>query len=94
MAEVAWTETALFDVDAIADYLSHDSPAMATQIVKEIFLRTEALANFPEIGRMIPEIGENDRREIFCYSYRIMYLIKDRNVYIQAVYHGAREYRP
>ena len=93
MAEVVWTETALSDLDAIAAYIAHDSPARAKQVIRNIFQAAEPLADFPEMGRIIPEIGENHRREIFCYSYRLMYLLRDDKVYVQAIYHGSWEYR-
>lgn len=94
MAEIIWTEAALSDIDAIADFVSHDSPARARQVIRKIFQSAEPLADFPEIGRVIPEIGENHRREVFCYSYRLMYLLRDGKVYVEAIYHGARDYRP
>jgi plasmid stabilization system protein ParE len=31
------------------------------------------LADFPEIGRMVPEFRQPNLREIICRSYRIIY---------------------
>ncbi|MFO0872489.1 MAG: type II toxin-antitoxin system RelE/ParE family toxin [Phycisphaerales bacterium] len=42
-------------------------------------------------GPVIPEIGRDDIREVFVFSYRIVYRVTDKDVRIQAVIHGARD---
>jgi toxin ParE1/3/4 len=37
MAEVIWTEPALADLDAIADYIALDKPDAASALVKRVF---------------------------------------------------------
>ena len=37
MAEIVWSEPALSDLDAIADYIALESPAAAAEFVKRIF---------------------------------------------------------
>jgi plasmid stabilization system protein ParE len=50
------------------------------------------LADFPEIGRMVPEFRQPILREIICRSYRIIYRLRRDNQRIEIVrfWHGAR----
>ncbi len=47
MAEVIWTEPALQELDAIAEYIALDNPAAASHPCKEVFDKTERLKIFP-----------------------------------------------
>lgn len=47
MAEVIWTEPALQELDAIAEYIALDNPAAASHLVQNVFDKTERLENFP-----------------------------------------------
>jgi len=46
----------------------------------------------PERGRVVPEVGRTDIREIFVKSYRLMYQVTKREVFILAFIHGARDF--
>ena len=66
--------------------------AMFTKnVARNIVAKTEELENFPEIGRVVPEIGDADIRELFIYSYRLIYEIKPGIVEILALIHGKRD---
>ena len=49
--------------------------------------RMEQLDTFPKIGRIIPEINQENIREISIYSYRIIYEINDQVIIILAIVH-------
>ena len=67
--KIKWSPKAAEDVEAIADYVSQDSPAYAAAIVKKILDVTRNLSYFPFSGRVVPEfddemirlISESDR---------------------------------
>jgi len=40
-------------------------------------------------GRVVPEVEEDSVREIFLYSYRMIYEIVNSDVYILAIIHDA-----
>jgi len=40
---------------------------------RQVIDKSELLEDFPEIGRIVPEVGEPDVRELFVYSYRLIY---------------------
>jgi len=48
------------------------------------------LALFPESGRIVPEYGRGDLRELLFQDYRIVNRVKENEVQIAAVVHGAR----
>lgn len=56
MAKVTWTEPALSDLDAIADYIALDNPSAARELVQRIFAHVEQLAAHPMSGPKPPEL--------------------------------------
>ena len=44
MAQIVWTEPALNDLDAIADYIALESPTAAAELVRRVFAHVEQLA--------------------------------------------------
>jgi len=83
-----WSPAALADVEAIAVYISRDSPSYAAAVVKKVLASTRHLSNFPRAGRTVPEFDDSTLREIFVYSYKVIYQLT--NVIIAAVIHGSR----
>ncbi|PJK08557.1 plasmid stabilization protein [Lysobacteraceae bacterium NML08-0793] len=74
MAEVIWTEPALADLDAIADYIGIENPMAAKQLMQRVFKHIEQLALHPESGRYPPELGKQSRyRELIEPPCRIFY---------------------
>ena len=56
MAEIVWTEPALSDLDAIADYIALDNPEAAAALVRRVFDHVEQLQRFPASGSRLPEL--------------------------------------
>ncbi len=90
MAEVVWSPRAVEDVRAIAAHITGDSLAYARSVAQKIVASTRKLATFPMLGRMVPEFGDEHIREVFAYSYRIIYRVEGETVTIAAVVHGRR----
>jgi addiction module RelE/StbE family toxin len=90
MAEVVWSPRAVEDVRAIAAYIAEDSLAYAKSVAQKIVAGTRRLANFPMSGRVVPEFRDENIREVFAYSYRIIYRVEGQTVTIAAVVHGKR----
>lgn len=84
---VIWTNFAAQNLHNIFDYIAETSHYYA-QLVKNNFLLTaRELNQFPESGRIVPEKGINGYREKFVYSYRLIYRISDKKIYIVALIH-------
>ncbi|MNF57426.1 Toxin RelE2 [compost metagenome] len=73
MAEVVWTEPALQQLDAIAEYIALDNPVAASNLVEHVFAKTDRLADFPQSGRVPPELPNSIYREVLVPPCRIFY---------------------
>ncbi|MBE95647.1 type II toxin-antitoxin system RelE/ParE family toxin [Marinobacter sp.] len=82
MAEVIWTESALQELDAIAEYIALDNPAAARQLVLEVFDKTDRLEEFPESGRIPPELPNAVYREVVVPPCRIFYREDEKRVLV------------
>ncbi len=89
-AELIWTEEALDDIDAIAQFIARDSPHHARRVVGAMFELSDAIGEQPMIGRIVPELQRPKLRERFLYSYRVLYDIGSERIAIVAVIHGRR----
>ena len=88
--EVTWSPEATEDLELIAEYIARDSEYYARAVVTEILSVSRNIGEFPLIGRIVPEIGNENIRERFIYSYRLVYRIEPERVLIVAVIHGKR----
>jgi toxin ParE1/3/4 len=88
---VKWSAPARDDLRAIYDYIALDSKFYARNTVRNIVERAAKVSDTPEIGRIVPELGEEKIREVFIYSYRIIYQIFPDKLTVLAVVHGYRD---
>ena len=89
---VIWSIPAKNDLKQIYDYIAKDSKYYATNVVENIFSKAENLDEFPEIGRVVPEIGDENVRELIIYSYQLIYEVVPNDVQIHAIIHGKRDF--
>lgn len=94
MAEVIWTEPALSDLDAIADYIALDNPEAAKNLVQRVFRYVEQLANHPKSGSKPPELKGWRYRQIVEPPCRIFYREEGSRVYILYVMRGEKLLQP
>ncbi len=90
MVEVIWSPQAQRDLADLFSFIARDAPRQASLFIGEILDKTESLKRFPDIGRVVPEVGRTDIRELFHGRYRIVYRRRETAVDIVTVYHGAR----
>lgn len=88
--QIEWSNEALEDIESIATYIEKDSPVYAKSVVSKIFEKAEIIKDFTELGRIVPELNDSTIREIFVYSYRLIYKIDSNTVLFVAVIHGKR----
>ena len=82
MAQVVWTEPALSDLDAIADYIALDNPGAAKQLVQRVFRHVEQLAAHPKSGSKPPELKGWRYRQIIEPPCRVFYRQERSEVFI------------
>ena len=83
--KITWSPLAVDQVRDIAAYIALDKPAVALQWAEKTLNSVERLSDFPESGRVVPEINRNEIREIVQESYRVIYKIKPKEILILVV---------
>jgi addiction module RelE/StbE family toxin len=91
--EVIWAYAAEEDLEAAASYIHRDSPVYAASLVDRVLEAARSLDEFAERGRTVPELSDSSIREIFVYSYRLLYRIEDDRISILALIHGRRDFQ-
>ncbi len=66
------------------------SPEVAERFGMRLIEKAFSLSTFPERGRIVPELGYPDMREIIFKNYRIVYRIRGQQVQILRFWHAAR----
>lgn len=94
MAEIAWSEPALADLEAIADYIALENPAAAAALVKRVFAHVEQLAAHPASGSRLPELQRSRYRQLIEPPCRVIYRHDDEAVVVLAVLRTERLLRP
>ncbi|KAE8439908.1 type II toxin-antitoxin system RelE/ParE family toxin [Vreelandella piezotolerans] len=93
MAEVIWTEPALQELDAIAEYIALDNPAAASRLVEEVFDKIDRLEGFPQSGRIPTELPNSVYREVVAPPCRIFYREDEKQVFVLYVMREERQLR-
>ncbi len=88
-----WTSQALSDVVAIEEYIAHDSPRAADAWCRRIRDRARRAAKLPRAGRVVPEFGRDDVREVLVKSYRIVYRIDPQGIVVLTVFESHKALR-
>jgi plasmid stabilization system protein ParE len=88
---VGWTEAALEDLSATAEYIARDSARYASAFAREAFAASDTLAEFANRGRVVPEFGDESIRELLLGSHRMIYQVSTERVFIIGLVHGARD---
>ena len=66
---VRWSGQAKADLHNIFHFIATDSRYYARKTVDDIVEKTSQLDRFPHIGRVLPELSDDNIREIPVYSY-------------------------
>jgi len=90
MAEVIWTEPALSDLEAIADYIALENPAAAKKFVQRVFTHVGQLKEHPRIGSKPTEIEGSRYRQIIEPPCRVFYRDSGDKVFVLHVMRNER----
>ncbi|MCO6439626.1 MAG: type II toxin-antitoxin system RelE/ParE family toxin [Nitrococcus mobilis] len=95
MAEVVWSEPALADLDAIADYIALENPTAAKRLVRNIFDHIDQLEAYPDSGSFPQELKDRRYRQIVEPPFRVIYRHdkKQRFVFILHVMRSEQKLR-
>jgi plasmid stabilization system protein ParE len=93
MARLIWTEPALNDLEAIAEYITLDKPDAARRYVQRVFQSVERLAQFPKSGSIPPEIPHLPYRQVVIPPCRVFYRAEGPDVLIVFVMRSEQRLR-
>jgi plasmid stabilization system protein ParE len=93
MAKVAIriAESALADLESIRDwYAEQDVPEVGERLIGEIVASIEALADHPDMGRIVPEFNQPFLRELIRPPFRLVYRRDPKQVRVVRVWRSER----
>ena len=73
-------------------FIAADNPSVAETFAFRLMSKVDVLADFPQLGRVVPEENDENVRELVLRPYRIIYqvLAAQLVVAIARIWHGAR----
>lgn len=91
LVRIGFAVSAVKDLEEMrAWYAGQQVPEVGERILREVVSHIETLANFPESGRIVPEFGIAQLREIIHPPFRIVYRIDKARVRIVRVWRSER----
>ena len=94
LTPVVWSAQALADVQEIHDYIARTSPRYAALVADRVVGAVGRLRDFPESGRVVPELGDQAVREVIHGAYRIVYELRAGRAEVLTVFPGSRAFPP
>jgi len=88
-----WSEHAVAQLAAVAEYVSLSSPVYAEHLVDRIARRLDQAREFPESGRVVPEFARGEIRELIESPYRLVYRVRPDAIEVLSVLHGRQQLR-
>jgi addiction module RelE/StbE family toxin len=85
--------SAIKDIQEIVDYISEDNPSVALGILDKIENRINSLKEYPERGRVVPELLNHniiDYHELIETPWRIIYKIVGTDIFVLTIIDGRR----
>ena len=84
---ISFAASAVADLEAIRVwYAGQQVPEVGERLLREIVAHAEHLADYPESGRVVPEFGLVQLREIIHPPFRIVYRLSEDRVRIVRVW--------
>ena len=91
--KVHWANVAENDLIGIIEYIAQDNLTNAIKVFEIIKKKTSSLCQFPERGRIVPELRDHGvilYRELIVTPWRIIYRISAKKVYVLSVIDSRR----
>lgn len=87
---MSWDGLIISDAQAIRRFIAQDSPQMDELVIRRLIVAIDRLSQFPQSGRVVPEIEDPAIREVIHGSYRIVYRVIQEQAHILTIHHAAR----
>ena len=90
MSRLIWSPRSVADVEAIREHIASDSDLYAGLVISRLVAAPDRLLQFPQLGRVVPEFGEPNLRELIVRPYRLVYRLRGEIIEVVTVFHAAR----
>ncbi|MEM5794689.1 MAG: type II toxin-antitoxin system RelE/ParE family toxin [Bacillota bacterium] len=94
--KIVLSEPAYYDSDSIFAYISQDSKSSAEKLRQHIYEGIKKLAEFPEMGPVVPEEdipgAVRGYRRIVIIPYIVFYRVLEDRIVIARVLHGRQSW--
>ncbi len=88
---ITFAASAVKDLDALRVwYADQQAPAVGEKLLRKIISQIERFGAFPESGRIVPEFGIANLREIISSPFRIIYRLDENRVRVVRVWRSER----
>lgn len=88
---IRFAESALTDLESIRAWNAEQGvPDVSERLIDEIVASIEALADHPDMGRIVPEFGQPFLRELIRPPFRIVYRRDPKHVRVVRVWRSER----
>ena len=88
--KLRWSEEAVEDLVRIGRYIAEDDAVAARKLLGRLRGSVQRLKEYPFSGRVVPELGRSDVREVIEGSYRVVYQVEESGVVILVVFESHR----
>ena len=88
--KLRWSQRSCRDLAGIQHFISQDDPDAAGRWIVRLRDRARKAAQAPQSGRMVPELGRPDVREVLLKGYRLVYLVRETDIVVLTVFESHR----
>lgn len=83
--KIIWSPLAQHKLNDIGDYIAQDKPGAALNWVESVLDQVENLASFPNSGRSVPGLDNDQYKELIIGNYRVIYKILEKEIHILTI---------
>lgn len=89
--KISFSQSAIDDLKEIKSYYWEQGAAhIGEGFVASIIEQIETLSTYPDIGRVVPEFGDDSIRELIHSPFRVVYLRENKAISIVRVWRSER----
>ena len=89
--KVIWSPKARQRAREAVDFIKEDRPLASAEWLEGLVQRVLLLEEFPNQGRIVPEWGQPDVREVLHAPYRVLYQVSSEQIEILTLSHVRQE---
>jgi plasmid stabilization system protein ParE len=89
MTEVRWSDASLDELASLKRRYNRRVTGSGDALAARILLAVDRVETFPRIGRVVPEYGQEQLREVIVSPFRVVYRIAPDHIEVSAIFHGS-----